>query len=86
VVKVALGLDKILGLCKTWTLDWTGLWTGLDWTGLDWTDQNSCIETANTTKATIVCLQPCLKLLLRHHLLNLCEVKGHMHINFSKQE
>jgi len=26
-----------MGLCKTWTLDWSGLWTGLDWSGL-----NSC--------------------------------------------
>ena len=27
------------GLCTTWTLDSTGIWTGL-WTGLGWTDQN----------------------------------------------
>ena len=48
----------MLGLCKTWTLDWTGLdcW-------LDWTDQNSCIQTANATKATKSCPQLCLKLL-----------------------
>ena len=45
------------GLCKTWTMDWTGLWTRL------WTDQNSCIQTANTTKATKACPQLCLKLL-----------------------
>ena len=51
-----------LGLRKTWTLDWTGLWTGLD-CGLDWTDQNSCIQTANVTKATEACPQLCLKLL-----------------------
>ena len=62
------------GLCKTWTLDWTGLCTGLDygldWTGLDYTDQNSCIQTANAAKATTAFLQLCLKLLpslLRHH-------------------
>ena len=45
-------------LCKTWTRDWTRLWTGLDWT-----DQNSCIQTANATKATKACPQLCLKLL-----------------------
>jgi len=33
-----------------------------DWT-LDWTDQNSCIQTANATKATTACPQLCLKLL-----------------------
>ena len=33
------------------------------WTGLDWTDQNSRIQTANTTKATTACPQLCLKLL-----------------------
>jgi len=38
--------------------DWT-----VDWTGLDWTDQNSCIQTANATKATKACPQLCLKLL-----------------------
>jgi len=29
-------LKPCMGLCKTLTLDWTGLWTGLDY-GLDWT-------------------------------------------------
>ena len=38
-----------------------GLWTG-PWTGL-WTDQNSCIQTANVTKAMKGRLQLCLKLL-----------------------
>jgi len=38
-----------------------GLWTGLDY-GLDWTDQNSCMRTANATKATTVCPQLCLNL------------------------
>ena len=46
------------GLCKTWTWDWTGLWTGLHGT-----EQNSCIQTANATKATTVCPQLCLKLI-----------------------
>ena len=34
----------------------------MDWTGLDWTDQNSCIQTANATKATKAHPQLCLKL------------------------
>ena len=43
-----------------------GLWTGLDYgldCGLDWTNQNSCIQTANATKATKACPQLCVKLL-----------------------
>ena len=42
-----------------WTLDWTMDWT-MDWTGLI---KNSCIQTANSTKATTSCLHLCLKLL-----------------------
>ena len=56
----------------------------LDWT-VDGTDQNSCIQTANVTKAMKGRLQLCLKLLpslglLRHRLLDIREVKGHVHI------
>ena len=50
---------------------------------MDLTDQNSCIQTANVTKAMKGRLQLCLKLLpslLRHRLLDIREVKGHMHI------
>ena len=46
-------LDNVRGLCKTWTLDWTGLWTGLDWPKQLYT----------YTKATTACPQPYLKLL-----------------------
>jgi len=58
-------------------------WTGLDWTGLDWTDQNSYLHTQRTPPRLQLVSSSASKLLpslLRHRLLDFCEVKGHKHI------
>ena len=60
VIKTKTKMRTVSGVsvkAGLWTGPWTGLWTGLD-CGLDWTDQNSCIQTANVTKAMKGRLQP----------------------------